>query len=235
MAMKPRRNTTADFSTMPLGFPLKVGAALPSWRELEDAAPSPCNADKWKSFMKTVNEEGILTFYSRSACGVQKYLSNFQETPRPLRFLGKRFRTVEHAFQASKWLYARRGPRKDMFAALAIGGKWGDLPGKKAKGKGGKGAFGKQKPKEELDVDLWNEQHVALTQAILKARAAVDPLFRNILARARADGVMPVHFVSMRGAKSQVLPFWGVKSINKKNPGYLKGRNMLGKLMMYSL
>lgn len=223
MAMKPRRIVHAH--------PVRYAVRHP-WRALEDKTPSRCtDLKKWRPFLKTMNEEGILPFYSKSACGVQRYLSNFQETPSPLVFLGTRFRTVEHAFQAAKWLYTKRGVRKDMFEMLAVGGKWGNLPGKNVKAKGGKGAFSNQKPKEELDMHRWNAQRVNITRALLKARARVDPLFRSIVARAQADGVMPVHFVSMRGRKGGV-PFWGVRSIKKKNPGYLIGENMLGKLLM---
>jgi len=207
--------------------PEQVLTIMHPWRTLEDRAPSPCGDKKWRAFLKTLDEDGVLGFYSKSACGVQRYLSNFQEIPRPLAFLGQRFRTVEHAFQAAKWLYAEKGPRNDMFETLAVGGAWGDLPATKIKSKGGARAFAVME--EKLDLDRWNAQSVAVMKAILKARAAVDPLLRSILVRARVDNVSLYHFAPSRRRKE---PFWGVQSIKKSNPKYLWGKNVLGKLLM---
>ena len=171
----------------------------------------------------------MVFFHSKSACGVQRHLGNFADLERPLLFLAKRFRTVEHAFQASKWMFTKRGRRIDLFAKLAVGGAWGDVPAAKAKGKGGKGEFKRQK--EDLDMTRWEKNKTGVMAKILRARADVDPLFRAIVARAKLDGAHLIHYESTRGSKGKV-PFWGVKSISKKNAGYLKGENTLGTLMM---
>lgn len=223
--MRPRRILNTDFSSIPVGFPYP-----PDWRTLEDRVPSKkCTGAKWKSFLKKEIGEGILFYHSKSTCGVPFYLSNLTRLPTPLKFMGRRFRTAEHAFQSSKYMFTTDGARPYVINMFTTNGEWGDLPGGKVKGKGGKGEFSIQGA--VLDMKRWEKVKVGVMKEILEARSDVDPLFRDIVARAGADGVTLIHYETTRG-KGKTLPFWGVKSINKKNELYRKGGNTLGKLLM---
>src|SRR5579871_6752069 len=71
-------------------------------REEEDAKEVK-KPKKPKAAHLELPQEGDLTFFSKSASDVGRFLSNFY--PSPVTLHDHTFATVEHAFQAHKWLF----------------------------------------------------------------------------------------------------------------------------------
>ena len=60
---------------------------------------------KSDSHIDTLKNHNFLVFYSRSKSYIGKRLSNFKKLEEPLKYKGFKFNSIEHAFQASKYLF----------------------------------------------------------------------------------------------------------------------------------
>lgn len=177
-----------------------------------------------------------IVFHSKAADFVSKYLSNFEtpidvQTGEPLliEHRGRSFRSIEHAFQAHKYLMSRPNGSltiEDMVRKFQVGGEFDALDPPKLKAKGGKGAF--KEYKFALDVDRWNRESRRVMVELVRARLRVDRLYRRIVVLAVKDGVPLYHF-ERSGEKSywggyfpKGDPYWG---------GFWKGENALGDIL----
>lgn len=188
----------------------------------------------------------IIVVGSKSGPGARSYLSTMKELAEPLKMWGLRFRSIEHAFAAAKYMFLASQKDGDptsrpyLMAMFAVGGAYGDLPPKKAKGLAGKAAF--KRKGVVLDVPRWNECRFGIMDELIKARAAVDPLFVKYLTDLR--GVQIFHAQSarfkrpegpekkIREAYAQKL-IWGVTFRGqKKIARNAYGNNAYGKALM---
>jgi ribA/ribD-fused uncharacterized protein len=168
-----------------------------------------------------------LQFYSKSKDAAdlgptipahwRKILSNFW--PADVEFEGKTFPSVEHFFQASKYLCSTR---PELFEHFCRGGRWGSSSPAEAKSKGSKKGF--KAYKADLDVAQWEGSKVERMTAFLKARYEQDDVFRAILQACHDKGAYLLHF-ERSGAKA----YWG-GSVGPD--GDVRGTNKLGTIMM---
>lgn len=170
----------------------------------------------------------------------RKILSNFYPVPDSSPGLvltgsgqARTYRTVEHAFQASKYLLCCDSPNREATAArFEIGGQIvSSLDAKKAGGRSGMAKFGCT-----LDTAAWSQHGDVVMQEALRARWGVDPTFRDVLSATK--GILLVHF-ERSGKKS----YWGgtVKAGPTGDAGgggggsggeVYQGRNRLGEMLM---
>ena len=171
-------------------------------------------------------ELGYIYFFSKSKNPDYKYLSNFQVLPQPLIFLGAPFRSIEHAFQAAKFLSLKgRRPAEtvELFLKFSTRGPYGMLDPNKVKSLGNKGSFKKQKV--ELDIKEWNRSAPLVMKQLVSARVQVDPKYRDLLIRAARHNLRFMHFERKGGLWGGHFP---------KGQTDLKsfiGENVLGRIM----
>jgi ribA/ribD-fused uncharacterized protein len=171
-------------------------------------------------FSNTIRAQGYLYFHWGSKrSSIERYLSNFWLSS--VVYKDVEFKSVEHAFQAAKYLYSNR---PELFAAIA-NEEFKDP--KKAKTLGGKGAF--KERRATLDIDAWNRASVAVMTDLIRSRYQRDALFAKILRLARRQKVALLHYESPFG-KRGAEPFWGGYFKTEDNTFY--GNNMLGRIMM---
>ena len=164
----------------------------------------------------------ILQFYSRSApkddlgLGIpewRKMLSNFSPVPGGVPVGGRRFPSVEHAFQAAKFEHTDRPDLMEKFTCA------GSMTAEEAKKAGGR--KGMTKDGAALRTDEWARECDQVMKDALEARFDVDPEFRRILEAVADSGATLLHFERGGG-------YWG----GKVKDGQIVGENMLGKMMM---
>lgn len=168
---------------------------------------------------------GSIQFYSKSRDENAKHLSNFTILDPPLIFRQKEFISVEHAFQASKYLFTEK---QELFHDFSKSGRWGMDQPSKIKSKGGKAHM--KKEEVELSINDWNRLSTTFMKKILKQRLEVDSRFRSLLEEFAMKNVHLYHF-----ERSSSESFWGgcfPKSDNKVCRGEWKGQNHLGISMM---
>lgn len=169
-------------------------------------------------------DQTIVQFYSKSKSdnivlagdkNWRKYLSNFQMSD--IKYNGKIFPSVEHAFAYVKYKYSNC---KQKVPDFTINGPYSTT----ANIKSIHSKKGMTKRKCTLDIVRFAKVKKRLMTYILKARANSDEHFRNILKDARKHNYYLLHFARGGGAG------WG-GYISKKD-GKMKGDNLLGKTMM---
>lgn len=171
-------------------------------------------------------------FYSKSRGYIEKYLSNFTHLDRPIKWKTQRFPTVEHAFQASKYLYTEPERRPDLFKRFAVGQDYGKLPAAKVKSLGGRAAM--KRLGVTLDMTRWNQVNRDIMKSLIRLRVKTDKLFREILKKANKDGMRFFHF-----ERSGKRSYWGgffpaeAKRVHEPKPAakHFVGRNELGKIL----
>lgn len=169
---------------------------------------------------EALKQRGYLYFHSRAKHPVEQMLSTFW--PAAIKYHGLNFPSIEHAFQAAKFLYS---DRPDLFseAARRVRG----LTAAKAKSVGSKSGF--KRLRATLDIDAWNANRLEVMQELVYYRAQHDPAYRQVLKEARDDGILLLHYEKAFG-KRGAEPFWG--GYFQKETGQYFGKNWLGKLMM---
>ena len=169
---------------------------------------------------------GYIYFFSKSKDPDYKYLSNFQITPEPLLFMGAPFRSIEHAFQAAKFLSLKgRKPAEtiSLFLKFSTRGPYGGLDPAKVKSLGGKGSF--KKEKVELDIKEWNRSAPLVMKELVVARCQVDPKYRHLLKNAAQKGIRFFHFERKGG-------LWGGNfPAGQTDVKSFRGENLLGYIM----
>lgn len=173
----------------------------------------------------TDKKQKVAQFYSKSAelddigmgPGWRKYLSNFTECEIVLE--GRRYWSVEHAFQAAKALCAGD---EEFAREFECGGSVGPLS-VNAKKMGGKSAFNKRGI--VLDPKKWNRERDNVTFAALRARASCDDHFCKILQRTKELDLYLLHF-----ERSAQKAYWG--GAISKSSGEIVGVNRLGQMLM---
>lgn len=153
----------------------------------------------------------------------RKELSNFAIASPPIVVAGRSYRTVEHAFQAGKYLRCARPeePARRAAAELEVGGRLATAHAAKiAGGRRGMGERGCA-----LDRDAWALEADGVMMSALRARAATDATFSRVLRASRAQRVTLVHH-ERAAAKS----YWGGGIA--KGSGAVIGRNRLGEMLM---
>eukprot|EP00746_Dinoflagellata_sp_MGD_P161361 gnl/MRDRNA2_/MRDRNA2_88472_c0_seq1.p1 gnl/MRDRNA2_/MRDRNA2_88472_c0~~gnl/MRDRNA2_/MRDRNA2_88472_c0_seq1.p1 ORF type:complete len:314 (+),score=65.54 gnl/MRDRNA2_/MRDRNA2_88472_c0_seq1:112-942(+) len=170
-------------------------------------------------------------FFSNSKCtddleiGENRWrqiLSNFHMLSTPLQCWGRSYPSVEHGYQAAKFLRLAV-PKSDAQAAamdFEVAGilKKG-LDAKMAGARKGMMNYGC-----EMDCEAWESKHQEeVMQCLLRARWDVDPQFRRILSETARQNIHLVHFE--RSGKSS---YWGGCIKN----GEVLGTNKLGKMLM---
>jgi predicted NAD-dependent protein-ADP-ribosyltransferase YbiA (DUF1768 family) len=169
-------------------------------------------------FSELVKKRGYLYFYSGAKHAIEKYLSTFQQTR--VEYKGVVFPSIEHAFQAAKFLFSNRPELFRTFVNFAPKA----IDAKRA---GGKGAF--KKLGATLDAAAWNKHSTDVMRDLVRSRVKNDPLYRKIIKCARKDNIRLLHYEKAFG-KRGAEPFWG--GYFKKGTEQFFGKNMLGKIMM---
>lgn len=153
-----------------------------------------------------------ILFYSKAKDAEARYLSNFQ--PSSIVFRGTTFPSVEHAFQAAKFLYSNKPELFNFVAQLDSA--------LEAKRYGGKTNF--TKLGAVLDQKRWNAESATIMEELITIRYNTDAKFKAILDKAQDSKLELYHYE--RPGRSE--PYWG---------GYFKdnkfiGNNKLGQIMM---
>lgn len=163
-----------------------------------------------------------ILFYSKSKNLDHRYLSNFQvfdkgfvvdETFAFKELIGRRFHSIENAFQASKLCCAHFDTEQiDLLEKISP---------VEARRYGSKMNF--KKHNKALDVEAWNRVSTTVMKHLLKLRYEYDECFRKSIEEAKQKKMNLYHF-ERSGEKS----YWG----GFFKDGQWKGKNMLGKLML---
>ena len=169
------------------------------------------------SFGAKVQKQGYIYFYSGAKSGLERYLSTF--FPARVIYHGISFPSIEHAFQAAKYLYS---DKPDVFERIAS--EKTSLDAKRAGGKGGFRKFG-----ATLNVSAWNAHSTGVMRDLIQSRTKTDALYRCIIKKARKANIKLLHYEKAFG-KRGAEPFWG--GYFKKDTGEFFGKNTLGRLMM---
>ncbi len=171
----------------------------------------------------------MLYFWSRSAGDKEKYLSNFTKCPVALDFHGAKFWSVEHAYQAAKFLYTVGDKGRRYFASFAADGEIGQQPANVAKSRGGKTHM-KKVFRCEVDNKKWNGVRAAIMKSLIAVRFRVDDKFRKILLEAVMHKQDILHFE--RPSRGKEL-FWGgyFPADKERSVQNFVGHNVLGKIM----
>ena len=186
----------------------------------------------------------IVQFFSRSATkddlGInfgnwRNYLSNFQEPsgrtliiPDPIinkdtadsDIIYRHYYTVEHYFQACKYLLATENP--EFFLNFNMHGNIDRNP-IIAKRTGSKTYM--KKYGFSLNTALWNSYKDLVMETALRSRFNTDPLFKKILIKTLDNNLYLLHF-----ERSSSKSYWG-GAVNKTS-GCVKGFNKLGQILM---
>ena len=163
-----------------------------------------------------------ILFFSKSKNLDHRYLSNFQvidkgfvidETFAFKELIGRRFHSIENAFQAAKLCCAD-------FDAEHIDVIMKASP-VEARRYGSKVNF--KKHNKILNVDVWNKISTTIMKHLLKLRYESDECFRTFIKEAKQKQITLYHF-ERSGEKS----YWG----GFFKDGQWKGKNTLGKMML---
>jgi predicted NAD-dependent protein-ADP-ribosyltransferase YbiA (DUF1768 family) len=173
------------------------------------------------SFGEDIKKKGYIYFYSGAKHPIERYLSTFQ--PARVEYKGVTFPSIEHGFQAAKFLCSNR---PDLFATFSA------PTAVDAKRAGGKGAF--KKAGAVLDTNAWNAHSQDVMTALVKSRIRNDDVYRKILRLARKDNITLLHYEKAFG-KRGAEPFWGGYFKNGAEPRVFYGKNTLGNIMMMAI
>lgn len=172
-----------------------------------------------------------IDFFSNSKCtddleiGERRWrqiLSNFHLLSTPLQCWGRSYPSVEHGYQAAKFLRSAMPKSEAEVASVdfeVTGSLKMALDAKMAGARKGMKSYGCT-----MDREAWEREHQdEVMESLLQARWEVDPEFRNILAETARQGIHLVHFE--RSGKSS---YWG----GCIRDGEVLGRNRLGEMLM---
>lgn len=146
-------------------------------------------------------------FNSGSRFPCLAYLSNFQHVPdQPLTISCKgqtyKFRSIELAFQALKYLYLARGlERPDIVREYTDDGPLGKLEGNDQKKLGSKTEMDRRRV--ALDLGAWGSISNELMKRLVYERAVVDPTYYKIARKLHKKRALLRHWPS-RAKKFQV-------------------------------
>ena len=149
----------------------------------------------------------------------KRKLSNFW--PCEVSIFGFSFPSVEHAFQASKYICCSE-PRDLRYVNMFT--RSSDFDAAEAKKRGGRKYM--TTLGVSLDVKRWNEMALDIMRILLRSRWHHDVEFREILLETQRQGLHLVHF-ERSGSRS----FWG-GCISKEDGMSVVGGNVLGKILM---
>lgn len=145
-----------------------------------------------------------------------KILSNFVLLD--VEYAGVKYPSVEHAFQAQKYLYTV--PVKPELSFLFTSHALRVLSAQEAKSLGGKG--GMKKHGVALDVHAWGVVSQKIMKELLWAKVERHEQVRSVLQACRQYDICLVHF-------SRNDMFWGAHV--DSNTGFIKkGKNRLGQM-----
>lgn len=161
----------------------------------------------------------MMQFHSKSALlksgplpqDALRRLSNFSEDP--VEYDGNTYPTVEHAYQAQKYLCSNKPELAKLFYDGSL------KTALDAKSAGGKS--GMKKRGAELDKDCWNKPNHAdsIMHSLIMSKIEKNPEIRNILNIASTNDIRFVHF-------SRSDMYWGA---HLNDDGTIKrGENKLG-------
>jgi predicted NAD-dependent protein-ADP-ribosyltransferase YbiA (DUF1768 family) len=162
-----------------------------------------------------------LLFHSKAKSAIGRYLSNFAAAR--VRFHGHWYPSVEHAFQAAKFLFTDGKLHVLDLASDRPGGAWTSVAAKRYGSKKSFASLGLT-----LDTDAWNGSASRIMGELLRSRARHDPLFKKIVRKANRQGVALLHH-ERAGSRA----FWG--GAFDKTRRRFDGANRLGLLMMHEL
>lgn len=132
------------------------------------------------------------------------------------------FPSVEHAFQAAKFLCLEGDARLDLAARFVVGGEYSGLAGEAVLKKGRRRAMddmtAEGKGKVALRVQAWDAAMPQVMRACILARAAVDADFVRACQALVNQGIRIRHFARMRFYRC-------------KTTGVLKGVDHVGPLL----
>lgn len=162
----------------------------------------------------------VLIFHSRSKnlgkthdlpCSSLRDLSNF--SMHSVEYDGKIYPSLEHAFQALKYLFSNK---PEIAPQFEIGGSI--LSPQQAKSAGSKG--GMKERGAVLNVDFWNKKRDEIMIDLVESKIRRNAEIRNILEIAKRLDIRFVHF-------SRMDMYWGAH-VNEDGT-IKKGENHLGK------
>lgn len=149
---------------------------------------------------------GWLRFHSKSASDAVRRLSTFY--PVKVSYRGAWFPSIEHAFQAEKWLCLTAGKnRRDMWKRYHAGAEYGVLPASQIKSSGSARAF--REAKVVLDQTKWSRRRLVVMMDLIWERCRRDEWFRKTLQWLVHQDVLPVHY---EARKSVQRLEWGGKA-----------------------
>jgi ribA/ribD-fused uncharacterized protein len=146
-----------------------------------------------------------------------KLLSNFAETP--VQWNHHMYPTVEHAFQAAKYMFSTLPSFEKEFR---VGESIGLQPPKVAKTAGSK--TGMKKNKAVLNIVEWDSQKNDIMKQLIQDKIQRHDIIRSILQSCREHHIPLFHY-------SKEDRVWGC-TINEEEGTVKEGNNLLGKLFM---
>ena len=167
-----------------------------------------------------------ILFYSKSAEKLPQSLSTFTRVDPALTYNGRQFSSIEHAFQAAKYMFTVP-PRPDIADEFAVGGSLGAKHPCHAKREGGKAAM--KRREVVLNAEEWNAHAPDVMVQLVRARAAVDSFYKSLLKFLSKNSVHLYHF-ERAGEKS----FWGgyFPKGKPQTAASWQGKNTLGEILM---
>lgn len=157
----------------------------------------------------------VLLFHSKSKDLKARVLSNFSN--HSVNFEGRQYPSIEHAFQAQKYLYSNKPQEINAFTSS---GELGQLDPKFAKSAGSK--TGMMKRGAMLDDISWNSNSISVMKSLIEIKIKTHEEVARVLEEAKKLDQELVHY-SLRDMK------WGCHYDH--DLGKIKrGDNLLGKI-----
>ncbi len=144
-------------------------------------------------------------------------LSNFSEFD--VEYDGFVYRTVEHAYQALKYLYCSNKP--ELFEIVREENQKKDALG--AKESGGKGGMAKRGAIFDRD-GCWDKKQIEIVTKLVASKIERHPEIRKIVQTAKENNIILVHF-----SRSDMI--WGAH-VSEDGKSIKKGDNHLGNIYM---
>ena len=144
-------------------------------------------------------------------------LSNFSEFD--VEYDGFVYRTVEHAYQALKYLYCSNKP--ELFEIVREENQKKDALG--AKESGGKGGMAKRGAIFDRD-GCWDKKQIEIMTKLVASKIERHPEIRKIVETAKENNIILVHF-----SRSDMI--WGAH-VTEDGKSIKKGTNYLGNIYM---
>jgi ribA/ribD-fused uncharacterized protein len=174
-----------------------------------------------KEPVQKMPERTVLQFHSKSALlkssplpdDALRRLSNFSEDP--VSYDGHEYPSVEHAYQAQKYLYSNKPEIVSMFYTT------GTLK-TPAEAKSAGGKTGMKKHGAQLDMARWNNADAdGIMRKLIDSKISKNPYIKSILETAKKNNIRFVHF-------SRMDMYWGAH-VNADG-SIKKGENKLGEI-----